>query len=57
MERDLETLEPESSSEPEIEAAWDKEIARRVAEVNAGTVELIPWEKVRAKILAQLDEG
>ena len=31
--------------EPDVEAAWSEEIKRRTAEVDAGIVELIPWEK------------
>jgi hypothetical protein len=27
-----------------------EEIRRRVAEIDAGTVELIPWEEVRAEL-------
>lgn len=34
----------------EVEAAWDAEIARRIAEIDAGTVECIPAEEVFAKI-------
>ncbi|MBU1666219.1 MAG: addiction module protein [Gammaproteobacteria bacterium] len=34
----------------EVEAAWETEIARRVAEIDAGTVELIPGEMVFAEI-------
>jgi putative addiction module component (TIGR02574 family) len=30
-----------------VEAAWITEIERRVAELDAGTVETIPWEVVR----------
>jgi putative addiction module component (TIGR02574 family) len=30
-----------------VEAAWIAEIERRVAELDAGTVETIPWEVVR----------
>jgi putative addiction module component (TIGR02574 family) len=41
----FETLDP--ISEPDVEAAWSEETRRRVAEVEAGTVELIPWEEVR----------
>ncbi len=33
----------------EVEAAWDHEIARRVAEIEAGTAKLIPAEEVHAK--------
>jgi putative addiction module component (TIGR02574 family) len=38
----------------EVEAAWDAEIARRVAEIDAGTVKLIPAEEVMAEIEAKL---
>ncbi len=34
----------------EVEAAWDAEIARRVAEMDAGPVEFIPSELVMAEI-------
>ncbi len=37
--------EPES----EVEAAWDREIERRVEEVRAGTARLIPAEDVHAE--------
>ena len=37
-------------SEQDIEAAWSKEIKRRLAEIDAGSVELIPWEEVRAEL-------
>lgn len=36
---------------PEVIAqAWDEEIARRVAEIDAGTAVLIPHEQVMAEI-------
>lgn len=34
----------------EVKAAWDTEIARRIAEIDAGTVEWIPAEEVFAEI-------
>lgn len=37
--------EPES----EVEAAWDREIERRVEQVKAGTARLIPSEDVHAE--------
>ena len=40
----------EGISNQDIEAAWSKEIERRLAEIDAGTVELIPWEEVRAEL-------
>jgi putative addiction module component (TIGR02574 family) len=47
----IETFDP--VSEPDLEAAWSEEIKRRLPEVDAGTVELIPWEDVRAELFAQ----
>ena len=51
----IETLDP--ISEPDVEAAWSEEIKRRVAEIEAGTVELIPWEEVRAELFGQPNES
>ena len=34
----------------EVKAAWDAEIARRIAEIDAGTAKLIPSEEVFAAI-------
>ena len=39
----IESLEP--APEADVEAAWSKEIERRVAELDAGTVETISWEE------------
>jgi putative addiction module component (TIGR02574 family) len=41
-------------SDPEIEAAWDGEVKRRLEEIDTGTVELIPGEQVRAEMIASL---
>ena len=30
-------------------AAWEPELRRRMAQVEAGEVKLVPWEEVRAK--------
>lgn len=49
----LESLETEPDSD--VEAAWTAEIDRRMAQIDAGEVALIPWEEVKDKLLAQLD--
>ena len=36
--------------DPEVEAAWEKEIARRLKEIEDGTVELIPVEEFMARM-------
>jgi putative addiction module component (TIGR02574 family) len=51
----IETLDP--ACEPEVEAAWSEEIKRRLNEIDAGTVELIPWEEVRAELFGQANES
>ena len=38
----------------EIEAAWDEEIRRRIAEIESGTVKLIPADEVFAEIRQML---
>jgi putative addiction module component (TIGR02574 family) len=45
------SLDGELQDSPEtIAKAWDDEIARRVAEIDAGTAVLIPHEQVRAEM-------
>ncbi len=47
------SLDGPAEDTPEaIAQAWDEEIARRMAEIDAGTAELIPHEQV----LADVDE-
>ncbi len=52
----LESLEPELSPEEEeaVEEAWKREIAARVAQIEAGEAEMIPWEEVREELRAKL---
>ena len=51
----IESLDP--GPETDVEAAWSEEVARRVAELDAGAVETIPWEEVRAELFGPRDEG
>ena len=37
-------------AEPDAEAAWDAEIERRIAAIEAGTVRLEPWSEVKRRI-------
>ena len=45
--------EPEDSPEA-IAAAWDEQIARRVADMDAGRVQWIPADEVMAKLRAKI---
>jgi putative addiction module component (TIGR02574 family) len=45
------SLDAEIEDDPaDVERAWEEEIRRRLAEVNAGTAELIPAEQVFAEL-------
>ncbi len=50
----IESLDGEPDED--VQAAWSAEIERRVAELDAGTVKGIPWEEVRQRLLARLNE-
>ena len=43
-------IQEDRSQEQDIEAVWSIEIERRLVEIDEGTVELIPWEEVRAEL-------
>ena len=43
--------------DPDAEAAWEAEIQRRVAALEAGTLELESWESVRLRIEKDLRRG
>ena len=46
----LESLEGEPDAG--VEAAWAEEIERRMRQIDAGEVQTIPWEAVRAELNA-----
>lgn len=45
----------ESEVDTDVEEAWRVEIERRVAELDSGTVETVPWEVVKAKLLRRIE--
>jgi putative addiction module component (TIGR02574 family) len=50
----LESLE--NDRDEGVEAAWAEEVERRVRQIDRGEVKTIPWEEVRAKIHARLND-
>lgn len=44
----------EDYTDPEVAAAWEKEIARRTREIESGTVKGIPAEEVFARVRKKL---
>ncbi len=41
-------------SKEEVDAAWDAEIARRIAQLDADEVRCIPWDQVMIELRAKL---
>ena len=50
----LASLEDDTVDES-AELEWEREIARRVEELRAGTVTTVPWAEVRRRALARIN--
>ncbi len=50
----IDSLEP--AVDIEVETAWQQEIARRLNDISAGKARMIPWEEVRSRARAMLNE-
>ena len=44
----IDSLDP--TTEQDLDEAWMREIDRRTAELDAGTLQTIPWDAVRARL-------
>lgn len=42
-------------SQDDVDAAWEAEIAHRIEELEAGRTESVPYEQVRAELLAMIE--
>jgi len=40
-----------------VQAAWDTEIAKRIADLDSGRAKTIPWTEVRKRNLAKLPDA
>jgi putative addiction module component (TIGR02574 family) len=49
----IESLESEVDSD--VEEAWRVEIERRVAELDSGTAQTVPWEVLKAELLRRTE--
>lgn len=49
-ERLLSSLDKESQPALEVELAWQAEVERRLAEIDRGEVQCVPWEEVRDRL-------
>lgn len=45
----IESLDP--SVDQDVDDAWQREIARRVAELDSGNAVTVPWSEVRRRLL------
>jgi putative addiction module component (TIGR02574 family) len=46
----------EGEPDEDVEEAWAAEIQKRVAELDAGVVQSVPWEQVRQRLVDRLNE-
>ena len=53
----LESLEERYKDPAAVEATWNDEIARRIAELDSGKAKTISWEEVSQRISAKLTNG
>jgi putative addiction module component (TIGR02574 family) len=49
----LDSLESQDESVPD---AWDKEVARRMKDLEAGRAVTVPWEELHRQLLAMVNE-
>jgi putative addiction module component (TIGR02574 family) len=42
----------EGPPDPDVDTAWAAEAERRWQEIESGAVQTIPWEEIKAKLLA-----
>ena len=49
----IESLKSEVDSD--VEEAWRVEIERRVAELDSGTAQTVPWEVLKAELLRRTE--
>ena len=50
-------LSVHEQEQEQIDTAWDAEIERRIAQLEAGQVEGVPWETVITDLRTQLKRG
>lgn len=45
----------EAEPDPDVNAAWEVEIERRLNQLESGEVELIPWDEVKQKLYDKME--
>ena len=49
-------LDSLDQADDSVEEAWDKEVARRLKDLEAGRAVTVPWEELHQKLLALANE-
>ena len=49
-------LDSLSELDNSVQEAWDKEVARRMKDLEAGRAVTVPWEELRQQLLTSLNE-
>jgi putative addiction module component (TIGR02574 family) len=47
----------DATAEEGADEAWEREIERRIADLDSGRAKAVPWEVVRGRISAKLPDG
>jgi putative addiction module component (TIGR02574 family) len=43
--------------DPAVQAGWEAEIEKRIADLDSGAARTVPWEEVRRRNMAKLTRG
>jgi len=46
----------DDQADDSVEEAWDKKVARRMKDLDAGRAVTVPWEELRLQLLTRLNE-
>ena len=47
----------DATAEEGADEAWEREIERRIADLDSGRAKAVPWEVVRGRISGKLPDG
>ncbi|MBS1839993.1 MAG: addiction module protein [Acidobacteria bacterium] len=51
----LESLE--QVVDADAEEAWQREVSRRISDLDSGKAKTVPWEEIRSRLAARLANG
>jgi len=51
----LESLDP--ATDGDVQAAWDQEISKRIADLDSGKAKTVPWPEALTRLTSNLPDG